>query len=438
MTSPRPWIGSTTRCELHVADRLRRPRRLLRIIVVLIAACASPRAIGGPRPVVDDVGSTAIRVLLAQSLAAADFGATGTWMLLDDHRRVLARATAGEPWQIERSGSRVRAVRSGARTGWIDGPIYAVMSPDAFAVFGGRRYRGELVARGTAQGLMVINRVRIDDYIAGVVPLEMGGRSQIELPAVQAQAVSARSYAYTHLGAEDQRGYDVTNGSNDQVYGGRDAETALTNEGVESTRGLVLKYAGRVVNAPYSAVCGGETATPSDVWRTGDEPYLKRVSDRIPGTDRYYCDIAPRFRWVRTFDESELMNDLTRYLSSYANVGGNTPGYPRAVVISSKTPGNRVESLSITTSRGDYTVRGNDIRYVLRGPGDDILSSTYFSVDSSIQRDGHLSRLILRGGGNGHGVGMCQWGAIGRARAGQNFHQILAAYYPGTSVGPLR
>jgi len=368
----------------------------------------------------------------------ADIGATGAWTLLDDQRRLLARATGAESWRIERSGARVRAVKAGTRTGWVDGTIYAVMAPDAFGVFAGRQYRGELMLRATAQGLNVINRVRIDDYLAGVVPLEMGGRSTIEMAAVQAQAVSARSYAYTHVGAEDQRGYDVTNGSADQVYGGRDAETPITTQAVESTRGLVLKYAGRVVNAPYSAVCGGETATPSDVWRTGDEPYLKRVSDKIPGTDRYYCDIAPRFRWTRTFDEADLVNVMTRYLASYAPVGGNNPGYPKAIVIGSKTPSNRVASLVITTNRGEYTVRGNDIRYVLRGPGDEILHSTYFSVDSSIQRDGHLSRLILRGGGNGHGVGMCQWGAIGRARAGQSFKTILAAYYPGTSVGPLR
>ena len=386
----------------------------------------------------DEVGNTAIRVLLADHLGAADLGATGSWILLDDQRRLLTRAAGNQAWRLERNGTSVRAVSATGRTGWVNGPIYAVMSSDAFGVFAGRRYRGELMARSTAQGLSVINRVRIDDYLAGVVPLEMGGRAQSELAAVQAQAISARSYAYTHVGAENQRGFDVTSGTSDQVYGGVDAETPLTTQAVESTRGLVLKYAGRVVDAPYSAVCGGETALPSDVWRTGDEPYLKRVSDKVPGTNRYYCDIAPRFHWTRTFDEAELTNLVTKYLSSYVPVSGGDPGYPKAVVVGSRTPGNRAASLAVTTSRGEYTLRGNDIRYVLRGPGDEILPSTYFSVDSSLQRDGHLSRLILRGGGNGHGVGMCQWGAIGRARAGQSYKSILAAYYPGTSVGPLR
>jgi stage II sporulation protein D len=104
----------------------------------------------------------------------------------------------------------------------------------------------------------------------------------------------------------------------------------------------------------------------------------------------------------------------------------------------SRTPSNRVGALTITTDRGEFTLHGNDIRSVLRGAGGEILNSTYFSIDSSNQRDGHLTQLTLRGGGYGHGVGMCQWGAIGRARAGQDFRTILATYYQGTTVGPLR
>jgi stage II sporulation protein D len=200
----------------------------------------------------------------------------------------------------------------------------------------------------------------------------------------------------------------------------------------------VLKYAGRVVNAPYSASCGGQTAAASEVWRSPDQPYLKSVSDQMPGGSRFYCDIGPRFKWMKSFDESDLAATVSRYLSAYATVPAGGPGRPRSVVVSTRTASGRVGSLTITTDRGEYVVRGNDIRYVLRGPGGEILNSTYFSVDSSLQRDGHLSRLTLRGGGHGHGVGMCQWGAIGRARAGQDFRTILATYYPGTVVGLAR
>jgi len=404
----------------------------------MAGACAAPRS-SRPRPASDEVGSSAIRVMLAQNAAAADIGASGAWTLLDDRRRLLSRGSSGDRWRIERDGARIRAVNGGARTGWVDGSIYAIAGDGGFVVFNGRRYRGEMVFRGTQQGILTFNRVRIDDYLVGVVPIEIGGRSAAESAAVQAQAVAARSFAYVHLNANDRRGFDVTATVADQVYGGVDSETALATQAVESTRGLVLKYAGRVVNAPYSSVCGGETAAQSEVWRTPDEPYLKRVSDRMPGTtDRYYCDIAPRFRWTRTFDEAELVNAVSRYLAAYVPVPGSNPGQPRAVAITSRTPSNRVGTLKITTDRGDFTLQGNDIRSVLRASGGEILNSTYFFIDSSFERDGHLTKLTVRGGGNGHGVGMCQWGAIGRARAGQDFRSILATYYPGTTVGPVR
>jgi stage II sporulation protein D len=129
---------------------------------------------------------------------------------------------------------------------------------------------------------------------------------------------------------------------------------------------------------------------------------------------------------------------VSRYLATVTTVPGNNPGRPQSIAVVSKTPSGRVGELRITTDRGTFTIRGNDIRYVLRGAGGDILYSTYFSVDSSQERDGYLRSLSLHGGGNGHGVGMCQWGAIGRARAGQDFRTILQTYYPGTTIGSVR
>jgi stage II sporulation protein D len=108
----------------------------------------------------------------------------------------------------------------------------------------------------------------------------------------------------------------------------------------------------------------------------------------------------------------------------------------RGVTVASHTLSGRVGTITVSTDRGNFSLRGNDIRYVLRAPGDEILNSTYFSLDQSSAADGSLVQLVIRGFGYGHGVGMCQWGAIGRARAGQDFRTILRAYYPGTSVGP--
>jgi stage II sporulation protein D len=406
-------------------------------IAALALSCAPPRTTSRA-PAADDAATAAIRVMLATNAGPTDVFANGAWFMLDPQRRLMARVGTGDRWRLERDGDRLRGVRGSVRTGWVDGPITAAMTSDGFLHYNGRRYRGEIVFRAMPGGILVVNRIRVDDYLAGVVPLEIGARPAAESAAVQAQAIAARSYAFTHIDPGDPRGYDVTSTVADQVYGGVDAETAIATRAIASTRGLVLKYAGRVVNAPYSSTCGGQTAEASEVWRSGDEPYLKRVSDRIPGSDRFYCDIAPRFTWTRTFDQTDITATVNRYLATVVKVPGNEAGRPRSVAVASRTPSGRVEDLVITTDRGTFTVRGNDIRYVLRSPGGEILSSTYFSVDSSEARDGYLTRLTLHGGGYGHGVGMCQWGAIGRARAGQDYRTILATYYPGTTIGQAR
>jgi stage II sporulation protein D len=221
----------------------------------------------------------------------------------------------------------------------------------------------------------------------------------------------------------------------DQVYGGRNAETSTGSLAVDATTGLVLLYDGKVVNAPYHANCGGSTAEPADAWHVGPEPYLRRVSDRIPGTDRFYCDWAPRYRWTRTFTGEELRQSIVRYLRTVPRAPERI-GAVRSVAAVEMTPAGRVALLAVATDRGEWSLRGNQIRSALRAPSGEMLYSTYFSVDATSGRDG-VESLTLRGGGNGHGIGMCQSGAIGRARAGQDFRTILETYYPGTTVGTI-
>src|SRR5262249_13156309 len=129
---------------------------------------------------------------------------------------------------------------------------------------------------------------------------------------------------------------------------------------------------------------------------------------------------------------------VARYLRAYASVPPQGPGLVRDITVGSHSPSGRIGTVTISTERGNFVVRANDIRFILRQPGGEILPSTNFTIESRMTGEGALARLVLRGYGNGHGVGMCQWGAIGRARAGQHFRTILRAYFPGTSVGPAR
>jgi stage II sporulation protein D len=385
---------------------------------------------------VRDVGDATIRVLLQSSGDVVVVSSAGPATFLGRNGELAGGSAAGGTWRVERDRRRLRvapANASGSR--WFDGEL-RLRGGVAFLTVAGRPYRGDIHFVASDSGISVINVVRIDDYLKGVVPIEIGTRSLADSAAVQAQAVTARSYAYIHLAPTLSRPYDVTAGVQDQVYGGAAVETDVASQAVESTRTLVLKYGGRVVNAPYSSTCGGQTAAASEIWRSNDEPYLVRVSDQIPNSGRFYCDIAPRFRWSRTIDGAQLNAALVKYLASYVSVPGRQPGLARNVAVASRTPSGRVGALLITTDRGNYTLRGNDVRYVLRPPGGEILNSTYFSVLATPGTDGSVAKLTLNGTGYGHGVGMCQWGAIGRARAGQDYRAILRTYYPGTSIGP--
>lgn len=381
-----------------------------------------------------------VRVALSSGVPAVDIGSTGEWRLADlQGDGILLRVSSRDVWRIEPRGRSLRAVREGTATAERVGPLVA--RPERvsdFMTVNGKRYRGEVVLSVQDDGLLVTNRLHMEDYLRGVVPLEIGPRVAGEEAAVAAQAVAARSYAYIRVSGGDARPYDVVATVQDQVYGGADAETPIADAAVWATRGLVLTYGGRAVNAPYHSTCGGSTAEVSEVWyRSRDEPYLQRVSDRIGDSERFYCDPSPRFRWTKTMDRATLTTALQRYLAQYVRVPSGRVGSPRGLEVDGKTPSGRVAALAVRTDRGRFLVRGNDVRFVMRVPNGEILNSTYFSVRTARDASGQLARATFEGGGYGHGIGMCQWGAIGRARAGYGFRDILSTYYPGTSLATV-
>jgi len=395
---------------------------------------APPGPIAGTGPLV--------RIALRVARDTAMLDATGAWRLLDAQGGVLVRARAGERWFVERRGAELRAARGdGIATGWSRGPLMQFADDAGHVRSAAKNYRGAIGWVATDTGVLAVNHLPLEDYLRGVVPLEIGERTPGERAAVEAQAIAARSYTVTRLAAAQvgngrSPDFDLVASVGDQVYGGQSAERPLADAAVRETTGLVLRIGPRVANAPFFSACGGETAAAEEVWRTNGEPHLRSVSDRIPGSDRFYCDIAPRFAWTRAWTASELDAVVRRYLSGYAPVGTGGPGKVTDLVVDERTPSGRVGTLIIRTDRGSYRVRGNDSRSVLRSSGGELLNSSYFSVTA--ERDnGRLVRAVIRGNGYGHGVGMCQWGAIGRARAGQDVRTILRTYYPGTTVGSV-
>jgi stage II sporulation protein D len=357
------------------------------------------------------------------------------WRLLDAHDAVIWPDARAGNVAIERQGQRIRARQSGGGiTPWHEGhmTIEPLLIDDVLA-WGGRSYRGAILLVPTDSAILVINRLDVEDYLRGVVPLEVGAMTTEEHAAVEAQAVAARSFTYPRMmAATVERAWDLTAQESDQVYGGVGVETFLGDLAVSATAGWVLSAAGRVVFAPYHAICGGRTAPPSEVWRGGIDDFLRPVADDGPAPGRSWCDIAPRFAWERRISVEALASAMARYGVAYGAAGGVRE--VRGLRAGSATATGRVGTVDVETDRGTVSFRGNDIRFVLRPDGVEVLPSTRFTIAEERGPDGTLRAWLLTGQGHGHGVGMCQWGAIGRARAGHDFRAILKAYYPGAEL----
>ena len=332
-----------------------------------------------------------------------------------------ARAVESTPRAAQQDGGRTIRVLLGRTNGVAADGLYGGNT------WNGRRYRGTIDVVPDGGSYAVINRVDLEEYLRGVLPGELGSRDPRDRAALQAQAVAARSYAAARMG-ERRSLYDVTATVADQVYGGMSVEKPQTDDAVRDTRGLVLTWSDRVISAPYHAQGGPITAAPEEVfWKDRNgPPYLRPVDDRAPGGG-CFCDAGGGGRWERRFSLDEMDLLLSRYGRA---AGAGVVGTVRGVRVVSRGPSGRVTGLEIEGAAGRVTLHGNDIRFVLRSDGA-ILPSTNFSIEQS------GSLVVLRGVGNGHGVGMSQWGAIGRSRAGQDARAILAAYYPGTRLAPL-
>ena len=288
------------------------------------------------------------------------------------HRRVeavrqqTARARSlhgdgGEQWIIEPERGGLRASRAGRHAHRRSTAAVHLRSivRGSFVIVNGKRYRGEIAVMPAPGGVTVINRLYMEDYLRGVVPLEIGQhRTEDERAAVEAQAVAARSYAYTHLVSERERRTTCSRRCSTRCTAARTPRCRSQIARCRAPRGWCSRTTGASSNAPYHSTCGGTTAAASEVWREGDEPYLVPVSDRIPGSaDRYYCDPSPTFRWTRSYDQSSLRSALDKYLRNYAAVSSSGIGTVRSIESRARTPSGRVRTLGIGTSRGHFSLR---------------------------------------------------------------------------------
>jgi SpoIID/LytB domain protein len=311
-----------------------------------------------------------------------------------------------------------------------------------------RVLRGKIEFAVFKKNLRIVNIVDLENYTQGVLASEMPIRSPIE--ALKAQAVLARSEALflkTIWRRHKKQGYDLCDGEHCQVYGGVRSESRLARSVVEETRSEVITFKGHLAHGIYSANCGGHTQSSEEVSGWGKVSYWKGIPDGGPPRTwplspwklenwlttwpDAFCQPSSKiypshYRWNRVIP----IKNLSLKISKRLRIGRLKSVIPLKRAFS----GNVNSVLFIGTQRRVIIRDELKIRSLL---GIGSLRSTLFTLNTEYDSKGHPEFLIFHGGGWGHGVGMCQSGAMGRAAAGQNYKDIIKAYFPGVEINRL-
>lgn len=283
----------------------------------------------------------------------------------------------------------------------------AQTAPGGFS-FNGKLYRGTFTRDVDGQ---IISTVGLEEYLYSVVPREMS--ASWPAAALQAQAICARTYVLAR--STPRRSYDLVPSEADQVYGGIASESPAGRAAVEATAANVLRFDGRFAQIMYSSCCGGHTEASSDAWGGSPFPYLGGVV--CP-----HCTASPNYRWRRDIDLASVASAFSNEIAPFGNVTGLRAGPLDA--------SGRARTMELVCERGSAFVKGSAFR--IRIGARTIPSLLITKIDTNPQAP---ERITIEGGGLGHGVGLCQWGAHGMALDGASANEILSFYLPGTTIG---
>ena len=306
---------------------------------------------------------------------------------------------------------------------------------DAPFLFEGKGYRGGLTLRANNGKMMVINSVPLEDYLYGVVPQEVV--PSWPAAALEAQAVAARTYALHTMEENKGKLYDVSTTTDHQVYNGVSGETQATTNAVNKTKGMVMLYNQRPINALFHSDGGGYTEDSVNVWGS-DVPYLKGVKDFSTGTSTS--------NWTVTTSRQALeskLNAASKGVGKLKSIQLTPLGKPGQQT-SDRGVSGRIKSATFIGTSGKTTVDGDSLRSILG------LKSTLF--DFYVNHNpttgtgkayhnftGNNDTVYIKGHGWGHGLGMSQWGAAEMAKRATpgdtNYYQtILRHYYSGITL----
>lgn len=264
-------------------------------------------------------------------------------------------------------------------------------------------YDGDLELKASARGFTAINIVPLEKYVAGVVESEAGDNINSEF--LKVQSVLVRTFALAHAGRHDKQSFDVCDKVHCQVYHARSRFNKAILLAVAKTEGVILRDKnGKVITAAYHSNCGGQTVGSEDVW-TQQIDYLKSVQDS-------FCVKAGHSNWEKVIDRTVWR----KYLGSKFNC-----------LIYDDIP-DSLFSFNQPDRKNYLNFDGNLL--ALKTIRSDLkLNSTFFNI----YPEG--DKIRIKGKGYGHGVGLCQEGAMQMAEVGITMEEILKYYFNGATLG---
>ncbi len=258
-----------------------------------------------------------------------------------------------------------------------------------------RRYKGDIIFYSYAGHLQVVNEIDLEKYVEGAVKGEVGYGYNEEYYKVQ--AVISRTYAL-FMHKHEEEGFDLCDHTHCQVYKGINYDEKI-ERAVNFTVGqVIINQDLSSINTLFHSNCGGRTSTTDYVWS-------KRLDNLEPVYDSH-CRKSSQANWKKTIDK----NDWVDYLSNRLN---KTPEEIKNQTLDFTQGVNRKKNYQVG---GEY-IKLTEIRSFFR------LKSTFFSVTDI------GDKVVLTGKGFGHGVGLCQEGAIAMSKTGYSYKDILKFYY---------
>jgi stage II sporulation protein D len=272
------------------------------------------------------------------------------------------------------------------------------------------------------RGNVVVRTVPLEEYVRATALSEFApasGDQAVVEKMLEVQSIISRTFAASHVGRHARDGFDLCSTTHCQLFEPGRLKTsrwaAAASQAVERTNGVVLVFGGQPVQALFHADCGGHTSAATAIWGGQGRAYLAPREDGGPA------------RKVHASWEYEVSVDtLTRALN--ADPKTRLSGKLRDVVVVERDVAGRATEISVRGSNV-FQVRAEEFRQVLsRAFGPRTIKSTHFQI----KRSGET--VTFSGRGYGHGVGLCQAGALARLSAGAKPKEVLKFYYPGTAL----